>query len=173
VNTFVVEEFVRYRRVTYYTVKWDESELSETDKFITKYREIPALRTDLDEIIKLIEDIGRYRSAKDMFFRRHAGVAAELPPLGNFEINSMEINYFDNRLRLFCLKISENIVILFNGGEKVSLKTQDSPDLNMPFLEAQIFAKKIFKALNEKDILNNRETHTLESGYGDDTIVLS
>ena len=171
-NTFVVEEFVTYRMVTYYTVRWDKSDLSETDKFISKYRNNTKLRRDLDEIIKLIEDIGRYRGAKDMYFKRHAGAAVELPPLGYFEIDSVEVSYFDNHLRLFCIKLSENIVILFNGGEKTSLKTQDSPALSMPFREAQIFVKKILKAKIDDDIIINHEKHIIESGYGDDPITI-
>ena len=35
-NTFVVEEFERFPLVTFYTVRWDEAELSETDKFKVK-----------------------------------------------------------------------------------------------------------------------------------------
>lgn len=166
-NTFVIEDFVTYRRVTYYTVRKDESEMSETDKFISKYRTNAELRGDLDEIVKLIEDIGRFRGAKDMYFRRHAGAAVELPPLGKFEIDSVEISYFDNRLRLFCIKISENIVILFNGGEKTSLKTKDSPALVTPFREAQTFAKMILKAQIDKDIIINHEKHSIESANGD------
>lgn len=171
-NTFVIEELVTYRKVTYYTVRWDESDLSETDKFISKYRQNVELRRDLDEILKLIEDIGRFRGAKDMYFRRHAGAAVELPPLGKFEIDSVEVSYFENRLRLFCIKVSDNIVIMFNGGEKTSLRTQDSPALVTPFRDAQTFARRILKARVEEEITINYQRNTLQSAYGDDPIVL-
>ena len=167
-NTFVVEEFERFPLVTFYTVRWDNAELSETDKFIEKYQTAAETRQDFDEILALIEDIGEYRGAKDLFFRRHAGKAKELPPLTAFEIQ-----YFHNNLRLFCVKINDNIVVLFNGGKKTSQTTQDSPALNMPFHEAQAFATKIFKALYDKDILINESAHRLDSAYGDDEIVLT
>jgi hypothetical protein len=168
VNTFVVEKFERFSLVTFYTVRWDEAELSETDKFISKYQSVIETQRDFQEILALIEDIGAYRGAKDLFFRRHAGKAQELPPLTAFEIQ-----YFHNNLRLFCIKINDNIVILFNGGKKTSQTSQDSPALNMPFLEAQTFAAKIFKALHDKDILVNESTHSLVSAYGDDEILVS
>ena len=99
-NQFVLEEFYQFRLVTYYTVRWDEVDSSETDKFIQKFQH-SGLSKDFNEIIALIEEIGNHRGAKDMYFRRHAGKASELPPLGIFEINSFEIAFFDNKLRLF------------------------------------------------------------------------
>jgi hypothetical protein len=170
VNLFVLEEFYTFKKVTYYTVRWDEADLSETDKFLQKYRGAPDIGKDLSEIVALLEEIGDNRGAKDMYFRRHAGKASELPPLGVFEVNSLEIAFFDNKLRLFCLKISEEVVILFNGGKKESQKTQDSPDLNLPFYEAQIFCSKILKALQEKTIV--LKNNTLSSGYGDKEMIL-
>ena len=168
-NIFVVEEFERYPFVTFYTVRWDNSDLSETDKFIEKYQEFVETRTDFDEILTLIEEIGKYRGAKDIFFRRPAGKAKELPPF-----NAFKIQYFNNKLRLFCIKINNNIVILFNGGKKTSQTTQDSPALKMHFYEAQIFATKIFKALIDKDIIVNEANHSLSSVYrGDDEIIIS
>ena len=168
-NQFVLEEFYQFRLVTYYTVRWDEVDSSETDKFIQKFQR-SGLSKDFNEIIALIEEIGNNRGAKDMYFRRYAGKASELPPLGIFEINSFEIAFFDNKLRLFCLKLSQQVVVLFNGGKKESQKTQDSPDLNLPFYEAQIFTTKILRALQEGVIL--LKSNTLSSGYGDDEIIL-
>ena len=166
-NTFVIEEFERFKKVTFYTVRWDGAELSETDKFIAKYKSSTSNRSDLDEILTLIVEIGEYRGASDVYFRRHAGKAKELPPLTAFEIQ-----YFHNNLRLFCIKVTDNIVILFNGGRKTSQTTQDSPDLNMHFLEAQTFSTKILSALYDKDIIINHSTSSLSSGYGDDEIVI-
>jgi hypothetical protein len=51
VNTFVVEEFERFPFVTFYTVRWDEAELSETDKFIYKYQSIIVSAYSDDEIL--------------------------------------------------------------------------------------------------------------------------
>ena len=166
-NTFVIEEFERFKKVTFYTVRWDEAELSETDKFIAKYKSSTSNRSDLDEILTLILEIGEYRGASDVYFRRHAGKAKELPPLTAFEIQ-----YFHNNLRLFCIKVTDNIVILFNGGRKTSQTTQDSPDLNMHFLEAQTFSTKILYALYDKDVIINHSTNSLSSGYGDNEIVI-
>lgn len=59
-NTFVVEEFERFPLVTFYTVRWDEAELSETDKFIDKYQSVLETQRDFQEILTLIEDIGEH-----------------------------------------------------------------------------------------------------------------
>ena len=50
----------------------------------------------------------------------------------------------DYPLRLYCLRISHDIVVLFNGDEKTSGPAQDGK-MSMAFYEAQQFAKRILK----------------------------
>jgi hypothetical protein len=66
-------------------------------------------------------------------------------------------------LRLFWLRLSPTVVVLFNGGIKSSDKMQDSPDL---FPAKYRAAVKAAQALNEQiikggdfEIIGNRLTH--------------
>ena len=170
-NTFVVEEFERFVLVTFYTVRKDGHDYSETDKFIERFL-YNEHKEDLQNILTLIEDIGENRGAKDLYFSRKVNEAQELPPAKLLEVRDLEIPFYDNVLRLFCVKISEGIVILFNGGLKSSQVTQDSPDLRMPFYEAQGFAKRIWQAIRDEILEKNEATRTLKDGYGGDEIVL-
>jgi hypothetical protein len=173
VNIFALEIFEIYPLVSYYTVRWENNALSETDKFIEKilYRQT-IHKTDLQEILTLIEVIGEERGAKDVYFTRHEDLATALPPTSRLVLRGIEIPFYDNKLRLYCIKINENIVILFNGGVKSSRKVQDSPDLLMAFREAQIFAKRIWQALQSKDIVIDSEAHLLRDAYNNDEIIL-
>jgi hypothetical protein len=174
VNNFVLEPFLEdFKLVTYYSVRWDTHELSETDKFIQKFLKQEILyKKDLQEILTLIEEIGNERGAKDIYFSRFEESATALPPSKSLIINGLEILFYENKLRLYCIKISENIVVLFNGGVKSSQKVSDSPDIALKFREAQIFAKKIWRAIVEKDILVDDVRKRLTSPYNQEEIIL-
>ena len=173
VNIFALEIFEKYPIVTYYTVKWDNEELSETDKFIQKFLyQQPDFKSDLQEILTLIEVIGEERGAKDFYFTRHENLATALPPASTLSVRGIEIPFYENKLRLYCVKINENIVVLFNGGIKSSQKVQDSPNLLMKFREAQSFTKRIWQAIQDKDIIVNQISRELNDAYNTGEIVL-
>jgi hypothetical protein len=173
VNIFALEVFETYPIVSYYTVRWQNDELSETDKFIKKilYQQTE-YKTELQEILTLIEVIGEERGAKDIYFTRHEDLATALPPSSSLLIRGIEIPFYQNRLRLYCIKINENIVVLFNGGIKMSKKVQNSPDLLMKFREAQIFAKRIWEAIKDKSIVINAPSHALNDAFNNEEIFL-
>ena len=54
-NTFALEIFDDQGQVcTFYTVRWEESALSETDKFFVKYENDSTLQRPLQELAKFI-----------------------------------------------------------------------------------------------------------------------
>jgi hypothetical protein len=142
VNTFVLEIWDdQPAKVTFHTVRWESAELSETDKFVTRYANNSTYKEDLQKLIQLITNvIGNTYGAKIAYFNRQENKATALPPKGAVEEVRIGIDF---PFRLFCYRINENIVILFNGGLKTSEKVQNSPDLSMKFREAQSFVKAI------------------------------
>jgi hypothetical protein len=158
VNIFELEIWYDEGSVcTFYTVKWiTESEdlSSETDKFFDQYA-IPEhpLENEAMQLFRLVtESIGNRYGATDDFFDRRVNRAQELPPKPKRwveEIKELGINF---PLRLFCYRVTEQIVILFNGGIKDGETTQESKNLSMKFYEAQAFVKKIEEALQSKMI---------------------
>lgn len=152
-NTFVVEVFLSLPKVTFYTVRWDEQNESETDRFLFKYNGKPQQKSQLQDLVNLINEIGEHRGAKQIYFDRSANEASELPPKRPITIDNEIVHFQLNQLRLFCNRISDQIVVLFNGGLKTSQKTQDSEDLSMKFREAQVFSRKIWNSIKTKDII--------------------
>ena len=51
-------------------------------------------------------------------FFRFENAAQAIPPCGTYKVEDIYINYANFPLRLYCLRISETLVVLFNGGEK-------------------------------------------------------
>ena len=137
---------------TFYTVyKGDNIEdiESETDSFFNKYTETGnEFEEKAFQLFRLItESIGNRYGAIDVFFDRIEDNAQALPPKPKFgvdEIKDLGINF---PLRLYCYRITEKIVILFNGGIKDADTNQNSSNLNFKFNEAKSFVKKINDSL--------------------------
>lgn len=159
-NRFALEIFDDHGNVcTFYTVRWEDAEFSETDKFFQKYENDSSLKRSIQELASFIsKKIGNEMGAMEDFFR-FENTAQALPPAGTYKVEDIYINYGNFPLRLYCLRISETLVVLFNGGEKTSDKAQ-SGNTSMAFHEANYFAKRILDALINKDIFitnNQRE----------------
>lgn len=137
-------------RATFYTVRWEDAEHSEMDKFILRMQEDPEMKRPLQELLHLItEVIGNNHGANEAFFNRFENRVTALPPRGNIKISEIELDYRGFPLRLYCLALNEELVILFNGGVKDSQEVQQSTGLiTAKFYEANEFAKKIQSALS-------------------------
>ncbi len=151
-NTFTLEIFDDQGKVcTFYTVRWEDAERSETDRFFQKFRYDEQLKHPLRELASFLKVVvGDEYGAKTDFFR-FENAAQALPPRGTYKVENLYINFGNFPLRLYCLRISETLVVLFNGGEKTA-DTAQGGKTSMAFQEANIFAKRILEALREKDI---------------------
>lgn len=158
-------------RCTFYTVKWQDAQQSETDKFFTKYKNDEKLKRSLQELAKFLEIvIGEENGALKDFFR-HENNAHALPPSGTYRVDEVTINYGQFPLRLYCLRISDSLVVLFNGGEKTS-QTAQGGKTSMVFQEANQFAKRITEALLGEDIIITNNYREFRSYNGSSEIFL-
>lgn len=174
-NTFAVEKwFDECELCTFYTVHWDDNEYSETDRFFMKYegKETPYSH-EANVLFRLItHSIGNRYGAIDDFFDRVKNKAQALPPKPKqriYEIYEIGINF---PLRLYCYRISESIVVLFNGGIKDQSTDQKSNDISLKFYEAQSFADRINLAIHDGTILIQKDKRTLTDFQGNLQIIL-
>lgn len=159
-NTFELEIFDDEGSCcTFYTVRWVDAARSETEKFFEKYENSESFQRPLQELAFFIsKKIGDEMGAVEDFFR-FENMAHALPPSGTYKVEDLCINYHNFPLRLYCLRISESLVVLFNGGEKTA-NTAQQGNTSMAFQEANNFAKRILNALMLKEIFiteNQRE----------------
>lgn len=118
------------------------------------------MRRPLQELVYLIiESIGNTYGAQEALFNRFENDAKALPPSGTISVNEIKFKYDGFPLRLYCMALSEDIVILFNGGIKQSRSVQESKDIiTVKFYEANQFARRIQTALNEYEIFIDGRT---------------
>lgn len=171
-NTFALEIFDDQGSVcTFYTVRWEDAGVSETDKFFVKYENDSLFQQSLQELAKFIsKKIGDEMGAIESFFR-FENVAQALPPSGIYQVEDICINYGNFPLRLYCLRISESLVVLFNGGEKTA-GTAQGGKTSMVFYEANQFAKRILEALQQKDIYITADQREFRYYDGSDEIMI-
>lgn len=140
-------------RCTFYTVQWDGEDYSETDKFFLKFEQSEH-KEELQVLLRyLTESIGNKYGADKNFFNRNENQVFGLPHHGKFRIEDISLHFPNFPLRLYALRVSNKIVILFNGAKK-DAETNQTTTTNLNFIvnEANSFAKRIESALLDGDI---------------------
>lgn len=107
--------YKQYPNVGLYSIQEQGASLCETDQFFKRFKDDETYSRDIQIIKRWVEQIGE-RGAKERYFKPEGRAKAiPLPPP-------------KSDLRLYCYRISDNILILGNGGIKTSKKVKDSPD---------------------------------------------
>jgi len=113
-----IELFEEHSNVNIYTIRF-ENESTEIDKFLDKFPVGCEFDKDISVIIRVLDTIGK-RGALERYFR----------PEGKFKDNVSALPIEDNDLRLYVIRVSDNILILGNGGIKKTKKYNEDPELN-------------------------------------------
>lgn len=108
--------------VRLYSFVIDGYELMEFERFLKVYKDKPEFAKDFGVILarirKILED-----SANDRHFR-YEGTRRD-------RVMALPAQWIEtSRLRVYCLKLSDNILVMGNGGEKNVQTYQEDPHLN-------------------------------------------
>ena len=155
-NSFALEIWDdECEKVTFYSVRWADTGDLEVDRFFDRMGRIPEQEHCLQELLQLIiEVIGNTYGAQEAFFNRFENRVTALPPRGDIKVSELELSYPGFPLRLYCLVLSEHIVVLFNGGIKDAQSVQGtSGTISTKFHEANEFARRILSAMQEGEIV--------------------
>jgi hypothetical protein len=101
---------------TVYTIQFLNDDMHEFEKFVSKIRADATLDKDYRAIARFIDQILDF-GALERFFR----------PEGKMKDSVVALPVVKSRLRLYCLRLSDKILILGNGGEKKT-RTYDEDD---------------------------------------------
>lgn len=140
----------RFNKVTYYTVKFEDEDDPLFQKFIKKHQG-ETYGAHLAIIRRWLTNLGNLYGADERYFRREAfrgGDARALPP------PAQELNIEDKNcsLRLYCMRLSERAVVLFNGGEKTAQTAQECDNVRSHFLLANKLSRVIDQAIQNGEI---------------------
>lgn len=160
-------------KVTFYSVRKDGALHSETELFFLRMYKKKEYRLHVQRLMShLIENIGERYGAIDPFFSRIERNVIALPHRGKIRIEHLSFGFLSFPLRLFAMRLKnrEDIVILFNGGNKRGRTIQESEELSMKFYEAQSFAKQIEQAFSDEIIHVDETTLKLKDFNGNEII---
>lgn len=138
-----------FEKVRFYTLKFEGDKQNQLDQFFSKYEK------DYEESTQYIQwwlaKIGETRGAKPRYFRKSDNVSYLPPPIDSIKIFHTEVESNKMNLRLYSIVLSEEVVILVNGGIKESQKLQDSPKCWKQYL----FTSNIASQISQQSKLGN------------------
>lgn len=132
-----------YEKVAWYTVRLGGRDISEFKDFQERMSANKKDETELNEIRRYIRQIGKYFGADAKHFK-HERAAERLPPPYHY-IETDDPDDFG--LRLYCIRLCNEIVILLNGGRKTHPNPEKCPNCSAHFKVANRIAVKITEAI--------------------------
>ena len=104
--------------VTMYTLQFTGEKLSEFEKFVQRFKDSAELKRDYQIIIYALSKIAN-NGALERYFR----------PEGKMNDNVCALPVESGKLRLYCLRITDKILIIGNGGLKKTKTYEESEEL--------------------------------------------
>lgn len=140
--------FKAFKKVNFYTFVIEDHDNSEIDKFFNKVEAMTQLESEVNSLVSWIIEIGENRGAiYDLF--RFEEEASALPPKTKFATQALPVG----NLRLYCVWLSETVVVLANGGLKTAQTIQNCPDLWPHFTFAKKMGKQLTKLLGTSELV--------------------
>lgn len=118
-ETVHIELLEEHEGANIYSIRRDGEELSEFEKFILKYKDF--YKEDLQRILYRIRCI-----AKDGMLERYYRYEGKRKD----RVVALPSHFESTKLRVYCLCISCNIIILGEGGIKKTRTYNENPELN-------------------------------------------
>jgi hypothetical protein len=153
-----VSEYWTYKTVTWYTLTYEETGIKSLNDFFTRMSELgdkignEKIKQDLQDLANWMKNIGDSIYGVNKSILREERRCYALP---HKQVKGLG-------LRLYCYWVSEQIIILFNGGIKTENNPEHCPNIRQHFYQAQSWSKQ----LENIGILHNgRKITNLEELY--------
>ncbi|MCH5230547.1 MAG: hypothetical protein J1F43_01980 [Muribaculaceae bacterium] len=143
--------------VSLYSICFNGSDISEYEDFLLKFKDNSKLNRDFQTILLALEKIID-QGALERFFRIE----------GKMGDNVAALAIDSRKLRLYCLRISNQIMILGNGGVKTTRTYQEDEELSGYVMDLQRFDELLKQAqqngtiIIEKNMIVGIENKTFE-----------
>ena len=140
-----------------FSICFDGSEVSEFEKFLNELKDNATYNKDFNVILLALSKIID-KGALERFFRNEGRM--------NDNVKALAID--SRKLRLYCLRISDQILILGNGGVKNTRTYQEDSKLSGYVMDLQTFDKVLLKAQKsgkvtiEKNMITDIQSATFE-----------
>lgn len=127
--------------VSLYSICFDGNAVSEYEAFVQKFKGDATLNIDYKNILMALEKIVAV-GALERFFR----------PEGKMSDRVAALSIDSRKFRLYCLRISDQILIVGNGGRKDTRTYEESAELSGYVMDLQEFDKLLTEAQKDGSI---------------------
>lgn len=140
-----------------FSICFDGNEESEFEKFLNEFKNNATYNKDFNIILLALSKIID-KGALERFFRNE----------GKMNDNVKALSIDSQKLRLYCLRISDQVLILGNGGVKTTRTYQEDEKLSGYVVDLQTFdrvlmnAQKTGRITIEKNMITDIESATFE-----------
>ena len=128
-------------KVGLYSILFDDNQETEFRKFLMKFRDNATLNKDYQAIINALD-----RIIANGAFERYFRVEGKM----NDRVSALAIE--SKQLRLYCLRITDQVLILGNGGVKTTRTYEESKELSGYVMDLQKFDELLKQAQKEGKI---------------------
>ena len=132
---------------TIYSIQFLSEDESEFERFYAKFRDESVYNEDFERLLNIIgriADLGAF----ERFFR----------PEGKLSDRVCALPVLKSRLRLYCLRLSDKILILGNGGVKATRTYNEDDTLKGYVITLQNFDRLITEGVKNGSILVTENT---------------
>lgn len=126
---------------TMYTIQFLSDDKSEFEKFVSKFRNDAVLNTDFQTIMRFVEQI-LSNGALERYFR----------PEGKMHDSVVALPILKSKLRLYCLRLTDKILVLGNGGVKNSKTYEDDDTLQGYVIDLQKFEELLNQEVHSGNV---------------------
>ncbi len=140
-----------------FSICFDGSAESEFEKFLNEFKDNATYNRDFNVILLALSKIID-KGALERFFRNE----------GRMRDNVKALAIDSRKLRLYCLRISDQVLILGNGGVKTTRTYQEDEKLSGYVMDLQTFDSVLLRAQRtgritiEKNVITDIESATFE-----------
>jgi hypothetical protein len=124
-----------------YSICFNGNDLSEYEQFVKKFLDDATLNQDFQKVFRAIHRI-MANGALERYFR----------PEGRFKDNLTALSIDSKVLRLYCLRISDQILIVGNGGAKTTRTYEENEELSGYVIDLQKFDRLLAQELESGKI---------------------
>ena len=142
------------KECTLYTIQFLSEDETEFEKFYNKFKDEVDFNPDLMRIVGFLNKIADF-GALERFFR----------PEGKMNDNVVALPVVTSKLRLYCLRLSDKILILGNGGVKKFKTYEQDSELSGYVLTLQKFDKLIKEGVRNKTIVITENTIKTDKAF--------
>lgn len=139
---------------TIYSIQFLSEDESEFERFYAKFRNESVYNEDFERLLNIIGRIADF-GAFERFFR----------PEGKINDRVCALPVLKSRLRLYCLRLSDRILILGNGGVKTTRTYNEDDTLKGYVITLQNFDKLIMEGVKNGSIVVSENTIETENTF--------